>query len=234
MEEITLGVEARDERGKGPRVGCAATGKVPGDLLRSEEQRDADRGRSQVFRGPRRQPRGLAPRSASSPPSADLQKQVALVREVQHHPGHRRHPARRLLRGRSHAAPAGHGAAALRRQGPGHRRRRHPAADPARNSRSSACRPTSRSSSRSTSRRSAFTTRVHLADVPMPPNVDGGLRDQRGRRDRAAADGRRSEGRRPWKARSRAPRRRRPARPRTRRSPARARDAGGRVAVLAP
>ena len=85
MEEITLGVETRDERGKGASRRLRRTGKVPG-----------------IFYGPKSTAMPIAVdrkdfaahvanlegshliRFESS--VADLQKRVALVREVQHHP----------------------------------------------------------------------------------------------------------------------------------------------------
>ncbi len=85
MEEITLGVETRDERGKGASRRMRRTGKVPG-----------------IFYGPKSTAMPIAVdrkdfaahvanlegshliRFESSVP--DLQKRVALVREVQHHP----------------------------------------------------------------------------------------------------------------------------------------------------
>ena len=85
MEEITLGVETRDGRGKGASRRLRRTGKVPG-----------------IFYGPKSTATPIAVdrkdfaahvanlegshliRFESS--VADLQKRVALVREVQHHP----------------------------------------------------------------------------------------------------------------------------------------------------
>lgn len=85
MEEITLGVETRDGRGKGASRRLRRTGKVPG-----------------IFYGPKSTAMPIAVdrkdfaahvanlegshliRFESS--VADLQKRVALVREVQHHP----------------------------------------------------------------------------------------------------------------------------------------------------
>lgn len=85
MEEITLSVEARDDRGKGAARRLRRGGKVPG-----------------VFYGPKSTPVPIAVdrkhfsahvanlegshliRFESS--AQDLQKRVALVREVQHHP----------------------------------------------------------------------------------------------------------------------------------------------------
>ncbi len=85
MEEITLGVETRDDRGKGAARRLRRTGKVPG-----------------VFYGPKSTAMPIAVdrkdfaahvanlegshliRFESA--AADLQKRVALVREVQHHP----------------------------------------------------------------------------------------------------------------------------------------------------
>lgn len=87
MEEITLGVETRDGRGKGASRRLRRTGKVPG-----------------IFYGPKSTAMPIAVdrkdfashvanlegshliRFESS--VADLQKRVALVREVQHHPVH--------------------------------------------------------------------------------------------------------------------------------------------------
>jgi len=85
MEEITLGVETREERGKGAARRLRRTGKVPG-----------------IFYGPKSTAMPIAVdrkdfsahvanlegshliRFESA--AADLQKRVALVREVQHHP----------------------------------------------------------------------------------------------------------------------------------------------------
>lgn len=85
MEEITLGVETRDERGKGAARRLRRTDKVPG-----------------IFYGPKSTAMPIAVdrkdfsahvanlegshliRFEST--AADLQKRVALVREVQHHP----------------------------------------------------------------------------------------------------------------------------------------------------
>ncbi len=85
MEEITLGVEARSDRGKGAARRLRRSGKVPG-----------------VFYGPKSTAMSIAVDRKDfashvanlegshlirfDSPSADLQKKVALVREVQHHP----------------------------------------------------------------------------------------------------------------------------------------------------
>jgi large subunit ribosomal protein L25 len=85
MEEITLSVAARDDRGKGAARRLRRDGKVPG-----------------IFYGPKSTPMAIAVdrKEFSShvaniegshlirfeSPAADLQKRVALVREVQHHP----------------------------------------------------------------------------------------------------------------------------------------------------
>jgi large subunit ribosomal protein L25 len=85
MEEITLGVETRAERGKGAARRLRRSGKVPG-----------------IFYGPKStaMPIAVDRKDFSAhvanlegshlirfeSPAADLQKRVALVREVQHHP----------------------------------------------------------------------------------------------------------------------------------------------------
>jgi len=85
MEEITLSVDARNDHGKGAARRLRRTGKVPG-----------------VFYGPKSAPtpisvdrKDFAAHVANlegshlirfESPVADLQKRVALVREVQHHP----------------------------------------------------------------------------------------------------------------------------------------------------
>src|SRR5690606_34476139 len=87
MEEITLGVETRAERGKGAARRLRRAGKVPG-----------------VFYGPKSSAMPIAiDRKAFAShvdnlegshlirfesAVADLQKRVALVREMQHHPVH--------------------------------------------------------------------------------------------------------------------------------------------------
>jgi large subunit ribosomal protein L25 len=87
MEEITLGVETRADRGKGAARRLRRSGKVPG-----------------VFYGPKSSAMPIAiDRKAFAShvanlegshlirfesAAADLQKRVALVREVQHHPVH--------------------------------------------------------------------------------------------------------------------------------------------------
>lgn len=85
MEEITLGVETRADRGKGAARRLRRTGKVPG-----------------IFYGPKSTATPIAVDRKDfaahvanlegshlirfESPAADLQKRVALVREVQHHP----------------------------------------------------------------------------------------------------------------------------------------------------
>lgn len=85
MDEITLSVEAREDRGKGAARRLRRAGKVPG-----------------VFYGPKSNAmpiavdrRDFAAHVANlegshlirfESPAADLQRRVALVREVQHHP----------------------------------------------------------------------------------------------------------------------------------------------------
>ena len=127
-------------------------------------------------------------------PAADLQQRVALVREVQTSPRGRRHPARRLLRGRPDATPAGHRTSALRRQSQGRRGWRYPAAD---RTRDGGRVPSDRHPAVHRDRRDGapqFTTPCIWPTFGCLPNVDRGLRDQRGRGDGVATDGRRGEG----------------------------------------
>ena len=218
MEEITLNVETRDEHGQGLRAPPARSGKVPGVFYGPKSAATPTRGRRQGLRRARREPRGVAPDPLRSRPSPTCRSASRCVREVQHHPvtGGILHVdfyevdlTKRLQR---------HGAAALRRQGQGRRRRRHPAADPPRDrgrvpaDRHPAVHRGRRHRARDP-RRDAPRRRADAAERHR------GVRDQRGGRQRPAADGRRGEGgAEPRKARPpKVPRPRPPPRPRTRR-----------------